>query len=130
MQLLADISGRGLSEERFHRQHGDSLLDVLLTVDDARDRLMVSLHKMLPLALALFDGPPAEADAIAQGVISGSLASLRPAWQQRVDDRFGPVSWDEVATPAPTQRTQRHGDFAPLLARMLEVLNLDRSLTW
>ena len=57
VQHLADISVRAASEERFHRRHGDALLDVLLTVDDARDRLIASLHKLLPVALTLFDGP-------------------------------------------------------------------------
>lgn len=130
VQHLADISVRAASEERFHRRHGDALLDVLLTVDDARDRLIASLHKLLPVALTLFDGPPTEADAIAEGVISGSLDGLRAPWQQRVDSRFEPVDWAAVAAPAPNQRMQRHGDFAPLLARMLEVLDLDRSVTW
>ena len=135
VQVLADISVRALSEERFHRQHADSLLDVLLTVDDARNRVMTSLHKLLPLATTLFDGPPAQAEAIAEGVISGSLEGLRPAWQQRVDNRFASdagdgVDWTTVDTPAPSQRTQRHSDFAPLLARMLEVLDLDRTVIW
>ena len=130
VQHLADISVRAASEERFHRRHGDALLDVLLTVDDARDRLIASLHKLLPVALTLFDGPPTEADAIAEGVISGSLDGLRAPWQHRVDSRFGPVDWTAVSAPASNQRTQRHGDFAPLLARMLEVLDLDRSVTW
>ncbi len=130
VQLLADISVRALSEERFHRRHGDALLDVLLSVDDARDRVMASLYEVLPLALTLFDGAPGEADAIAEGVISGSLASLLGRWQQRVDDRFGAVHWPAVAIPVPNLRLERHQDFAPLLARMLEVLDLDRTVTW
>lgn len=130
MQVLADISVRALSEERFHRRHGDALLDVLLNVDDARDRVMISLHKVLPLALTMFDGGPGEADAIVEGVVSGSLASLQGGWQQRVDDRFGAVDWAAVDAPVPNQRLERHDDFAPLLARMLEVLDLDRTVTW
>lgn len=130
VQLLADISVRALSEERFHRRHGDALLDVLLSVEDAHDRVMASLYNVLPLALTLFDGAPGEADAIAEGVVSGSLASLLGGWQQRVDDRFGAVHWPSVAIPAPNLRLERHQDFAPLLARMLEVLDLDRTVTW
>ncbi len=130
VQQLADTSVRALSEERFHRRHGDALLDVLLTVDDARERVLTSLTKLLPLALSLFDGAPGEADAIDQGVISGSLASLLAPWQTLVDARFGPIDWANVAAPAPTQRLSRHDDFAPLLARMLEVLDLDRTVTW
>lgn len=130
VQQLADISVRALSEERFHRLHADSLLDVLLTVDGARDRVLTSLHKLLPVSLSFFDGTASESDAVAEGVISGGLGGLLPHWQQRVDDRFGAITWDDVAAPAAHQRTERHGDFAPTLARMLEVLDLDRTVTW
>lgn len=127
---LADISVRALSEERFHRQHADALLDVLLQVDDATSRVMASLHRLLPQALSLFDGAPLENDAIAQGVVAGPLSSLRPAWQKRVDDRFAAIDWSGVDQRPATQRTERHSDFAPMLARMLEVLDLDRTVTW
>ena len=129
-QLLADISVRALSEERFHRQHGDALLDVLLGVDDARNRIIASLHKLLPLGLTMFDGSPLEGDAVAQGVVAAPLASLQPAWQAKVDNRFEPVDWSGVDQPATSQRTARHVDFAPTLARMLEVLDLDRTVIW
>ncbi len=130
VQALADATVRALSEERFHRRHADALLDVLLTVDDARDRVLRSLHKLLPLALTQFVGVASEADAVDQGVISGPLAALAPAWQQRVDDRFGAVAWADVPAPAHNQRIVRHDDFAPLLDRMLEVLDLDRGAAW
>ncbi len=130
VHLLADISVRALSEERFHRRHGDAMLDALLSVDDAAARLLTSLHKLLPLALAQFDGVAAEPDAIAEGVIVDTLASLIPTWQGRVEARFGPLDWAAVYPVAASQRTCRHTDFAPLLARMLEVLDLDRTATW
>lgn len=133
MSALADASVRALSEERFHRRHGDALLDVLLTVDDARTRVMASLTKLLPYALAQFDGVASEPDAISQGVISGSLASLTAPWQARVDERFGAIDWNSISVDGGaqrTRRTQRHRDFAPILARMLEVFDLDRSVTW
>ncbi len=130
VQVLADIAVRALSEERFHRRHGDAMLDALLSVDDAASRLLTSLHKLLPFALAQFDGVAAEADAIAEGVIADTLASLIPAWQSRVDARFGPVDWTAVHADTASQRTSRHADFAPLLARMLEVLDLDRTAAW
>jgi len=130
IQALADISERALSEERFHRQHGDALLDVLLTVTDAQERLLGSLSRLLPSALTMFDGVAEEAQAISEGVVQNSLASLGPEWQARVDARFGAVDWQGVTARDVAQRTERHADFAPLLARMLEVLDLDRSVTW
>jgi len=130
IQELADISVRALSEERFHRQHADALLDVLLESTDARARLDTSLAALLPLSLSMFDGCAGETECVDQGVVSGSLASLLDPWKQRVDNRFGAVDWASVTAPQSSQRTTRHADFAQLLSRMLEVLDLDRSVTW
>lgn len=127
---LAEVAERALSEERFHRRHADALLDVLLTVDDARDRVLASLGRLLPIALGLFDGVASEAEAVDAGVISGSFADLAPEWRRRVDARFGYVDWSSCAVPPTTARTERHPDFAPLLDRMREVLDLDRSAVW
>lgn len=127
---LAATAVRALSEERFHRRHGDALLDALLTVDESRDRLAASLTKLLPAALTLFDGVASEAEAVDTGVVSAPLADLLAPWQSLVDQRFGPVDWAGVTAPPLSQRTARHADFAPLLARMLEVLDLDRTVAW
>lgn len=130
---LASAADRALSEERFHRRHADALLDVLLESPDARHRITGSLDRLLPLGLAMFDGVAAEAAAVAEGVVTAPLSSLLPEWKTRVDARFGPVDWGAVApvaAPAPHGRTERHPDFAPMLARMLEVLDLDRSAVW
>jgi len=127
---LAQVSERALSEERFHRQHADALLDVLLVADGARERLLGSVHRVLPTALTMFDGVVEEPQAISEGVVLGPLAGLRPEWQARVSTRFGAIDWDSVASPTPTQRTARHADFAPLLSRMLEVFDLDRTAAW
>jgi len=130
LQELADISVRALSEERFHRQHADSLLDALLGIDDASSRLLESLNKLLPLALTMFDGVAGEAEAVAQGAISAPVSSLLPTWQGLVDARFGPIDWTAIAAPAASHRTHRHSDFDALLARMLEVFDLDRTAVW
>ena len=127
---LADIAVRALSEERFHRMHADALLDALLEVDDARERIDASLAKLLPLGIAQFDGVAGEADAVSSGAISAPLADVLPAWKARVDERFGAVDWPAVPAEPAHQRTQRHPDFAPLISRMLEVWDLDRTVTW
>ena len=128
--LLSDIAERALSEERFHRRHADALLDTLLTVDDARVRLDASLQKLLPLALTLFDPVAGEPIAISEGIVTDSITTLLGAWKTRVDERFAPQQWADVTQPDHHGRTQRHDDFAPLLARMLEVFDLDRTAVW
>lgn len=127
---LSNIAVRALSEERFHRQHADALLDVLLLNNDAHTRLHASLHRLLPLGLSMFDGVALEPDAVTQGIVSAPLASLLPQWQLLVNERFGAVEWATVESHHASQRTERHGDFAPMLARMLEVLDLDRNAVW
>ena len=130
VQALADLAVRAESEERFHRRHADALLDALLTVDDAAGRLQAALGRLLPMALAMFDGVAGEADAIAEGVISGPFAGCADAWKQRVDDRFGAQDWASVDAEPSANRTTRHADFAPMLDRIREVLDLDRSAVW
>ena len=127
---LNEISARALSEERFHRRHADALLDVLLNVDAAAERVLASVHALTPLALTLFDPVAGEAQAISDGVVSRSIADLEAPWRQRVDARFGTVDWTKVVRIPHSARTERHRDFAPLRSRMLEVLDLDRSASW
>lgn len=130
IQALADLAVRAESEERFHRRHADALLDALLTVDDAAARIRAALDRLLPMALAMFEGVPGEVDAVAEGVLSASFESCRDAWKQRVDDRFGARDWSTVATTDANHRSTRHADFAALLDRIREVLDLDRSAVW
>ena len=130
IQALADMAVRAESEERFHRRHGDALLDALLTVDDAAGRIQTALAGLLPVALAMFDGVPSEADAVSEGVISAPFASCLDAWKQAVDGRFGAQDWQAVSAVSSANRTSRHEDFAPLLSRIREVLDLDRSAAW
>ena len=126
---LAAIADRALSEERFHRRHADALVTALLATDEARGRLHESLAKLAGLARTLFDPVEGEHQAIADGVVTQSIANLEAEWMQRVHDRFGPVDWD--AHPAVhSARTTRHGDFDALLTRMREVLDLDRAAIW
>ena len=130
IQALADLAVRAESEERFHRRHADALLDALLTIDDAQERLHQSLERLLPMAVAMFDGVGLEADAVAEGVISAPFASCLEPWKQLVDDRFGPRDWQSIDRSETSNRTTRHADFAALLDRIREVLDLDRSAAW
>ena len=128
---LADLSVRAGSEERFHRRHANALLDALLQVDDARDRLEKALDVVLPMAVGLFDVVAGEAQAITEGVISGSFADQRPEWQRRIDSRFAGLDWTDTSVKASQlQRTIRHDDFGPVLARIREVFDLDRKAVW
>ena len=128
---LADLSVRAGSEERFHRRHAEALLDALLLVDDARDRLTEALDVLLPMAVGLFDVVAGEPQAIAEGVISGSFADQLPEWQRRIESKFAGLDWTDTSVSASQlHRTIRHDHFAPMLARIREVFDLDREAVW
>ena len=129
IDALAQLAVRAESEESFHRRHADALLDALLTVGDARDRLLTSLARLLPDALAMFAGAPLEAAAVDEGIVRSPFIACRDSWMTMVDDRFGSQDWDAIV-PTASDRTARHADFDALLDRIREVLDLDRDAIW
>lgn len=130
VQALADVAVRALSEERFHRRHADAMLNALLDVDDARSRLTRAAEDILPYALGLFDVVAGEADAIAEGVVTGSFADQLPAWRRDVEARFPGLDWSQSVATEQQSRTARHDNFAPMLSRIREVFELDRQAIW
>ena len=130
LRALADASVLARREETFHRRHADSLLDALLTDNDARDRLVAARDRLVGLALGMFERTAAEQDAVAAGVASAPLASRIDAWKAAVDNRFGPTDWDAARAPAQNGRRARSADFAALHSRVREVFDLDHTATW
>lgn len=130
LPAVADAAVRGLAEERFHRRHADSILDVLLADPDAEGKLLAARDTLLPLALAMFEPVAGEAEAVEAGVAHHRFADHITTWQDRVDERFGAVDWSAVTAPDQSARTERSPDFAPLIARIREVFDIDREAVW
>ena len=130
LRALADASVLAGREEAFHRRHADSMLDALLTDDDARTRLGAARDRLAGLALGMFDATAGEAEAVASGVVSAPMASRLDEWKTAVDERFGPTDWSAFEAPDQAQRTLRSADFAALHTRMREVFDLDRAAAW
>ena len=136
--LVADSSLDGLAaasvlarrEESFHLRHADSLLEALLTDDDARSRLIAARDRMAGLGLGLFEGSLGEAEAVATGVASAPLSSRLEAWKATIDERFGPTGWEAAVAPGQDGRRTRSDDFTPLHSRMREVFDLDHAASW
>lgn len=126
---LAERAHRALREEAFHRKHADAMLDALAGTSTAWDRILASLHRLLPAAVGLFESPDGEADLVAARVVGADVAAMEATWRHMVDDRFGPIGWAEV-TPTPSRRDQRSDAFHTMYARMREVILLDPSATW
>ncbi len=125
---LADAAVRAEREEVYHRRHGDGLLDNLLDDPEAGPRLRSALQLWAPLSLGFFDPVAGEAEALADGVITGSLADLRAPWTALVTDRFGPLDWGTA--PDQDARRVRSSWFDPLMTRMREVIDLDPHAVW
>ncbi|MEE9414887.1 MAG: 1,2-phenylacetyl-CoA epoxidase subunit PaaC [Acidimicrobiales bacterium] len=127
---LSEIAQRALAEERFHRMHADGLLDALLEVDDARSRIRAALDSMLPLALTMFETLASEKAAAAAGAALSTLAEQQQVWQAAVDQRFDDVEWSAISATPESTRAARSDDFAPLMSRMREVIDLDPLAIW
>lgn len=130
LQALADVSVSARRDEAFHRRHADSLLDALLTDDEARARLTAARDRLAGRALGLFEATAGEAEAVQAGVAGAPLSTHLDEWKAAVDARFGPTDWEGALAPAQAARTQRSADFAALHSRMREVFDLDHAAAW
>jgi ring-1,2-phenylacetyl-CoA epoxidase subunit PaaC len=126
---LAGIAARAEREEEYHRRHARVLLE-RLRASGARDRLDAAIMRMLPLADALFEPVQGEDEALADGVTTTASEQLRRRWRADVEPTIGPVDWDGMSHPDQDRRRRRTHSFAPLLARLTEVMRLDPSAHW
>lgn len=136
-QELRDIAARVEREEVFHRMHADSILDVLLTDPAAQERLLLAVERLAPLVQGLFEPVSGEADAIAEGVVSGPFADQWPTFVQLVNERGQTLSltkrdeWGQTPSLAGQDaRRSRSDDWQPLMTRMREVIDLDHNAIW
>jgi ring-1,2-phenylacetyl-CoA epoxidase subunit PaaC len=115
-------------EEVYHRLHANALLDALLSDDLASQHIGAAAQKIAPLCLGLFDPVSGEAAAIEAAVATGAFGGQLEAFKTAAGARFGDIDWGT----APNQggRTVRSASFAPLLARMREVIDFDPQAIW
>lgn len=127
---LAEIAVRVEREERFHRRHADALLDVLLASPDARPVLLAAFDSLRPFIANLLAPVVGEAEAIAQGVASASIATIAPLLEQRVADRFEQTVSIAADLQAGPGRDVRSDHFQALMDRMREVIDYDPQAVW
>ena len=125
---LAELAVRVEAEESYHRLHANSLLELLLADDVARAHISAAVAVMAPLSLGLFEPVAGEAAAVDAGVASGAMADTVGEYRAQAESLFGDINWGTA--PDQALRTVRSDDFAPLLARMREVLDFDPQATW
>ncbi len=126
---LANVTVRAQREESYHRRHAQALMDSLIATA-ARSELEQALETVLVQLPSLL-APVANEDVlVAEGIIESPLATKH---RDVLDQVVATFDTDRIVSEAPIPtdgRTTRSENFAPLMARMREVLDLDPSAVW
>ena len=123
---LASAAVRAQREETYHRRHAQALMDSLIATP-ARAELEAGLVVVLPKLPSLFVAVANEDVLISNGVVSEPLASRTTLIVEQISAMFPGSDLDEVPSHG---RVVRSDDFAPLMLRMREVLDLDPAAVW
>ncbi len=120
-------------EESFHRQHADQLMRRLLTSGEARPIVIAALHRLLPIAVGIFDPVASERGAIDEGVVASSSADLAMSWRTTISQQLETlgvtIDWP-VGTDEQRHRTVRDPGFAAFHDELREVISLDPGAVW
>jgi ring-1,2-phenylacetyl-CoA epoxidase subunit PaaC len=141
---LSAIALRSEREEVFHRAHAESFMSRIASSGNASSIALISdsIQRLLPLGDGLWDPPEAEADAIAEGLVTKSSASMAGKWKQDIAQDIQqwnlPISQemhlylDEAAPPASSfgDRLQRSEGFDQFLTSLQAVISLDPEAEW
>jgi ring-1,2-phenylacetyl-CoA epoxidase subunit PaaC len=83
---LADLVGKLVREERYHRMHATLWLDRLAHGgDDARSRLLAALTTLGPDAATVFAPLPEEAALVDAGILAAPMAELERRWRAAIE---------------------------------------------
>jgi ring-1,2-phenylacetyl-CoA epoxidase subunit PaaC len=130
---LADLVGKLIREERYHRMHAGAWLDRLARDGgEARTRLLVALRELQHDAATLFT-PLADETALVEG---GILAAPMPQLEERWRSEIGPVfAALDLPMPPPAAQPERarldHGrDFRWLWSEFTSVRRSEPGVTW
>jgi ring-1,2-phenylacetyl-CoA epoxidase subunit PaaC len=130
---LADLVGKLMREERYHRMHIGAWLDRLARNDgEARSRLLVALRELAPDAATVFTPLSDEPTLIEAGVLAAPMVELERRWR----DTIAPVmSSLDLPMPPPATQPARgrldHGDaFRWLWGEFNAVRRTEPGVTW
>jgi ring-1,2-phenylacetyl-CoA epoxidase subunit PaaC len=119
---LAEAAAQALREEKFHLQHTALWVERLaLGTPESTRRMQDALNQLWAYALGLFDPLPAEADAVAAGLLP-DVAALQTRWLGLVRGHLEgvglsiPSASELSASPLPYSRSQHTEHLAPLLS--------------
>lgn len=130
---LADLVGKLVREERYHRMHATVWLDRLARGGDpSRSRLTVALAALGPDAATVFAPLPDESSLVDAGILRDPMAALEPHWRATIESTLGAL---DLPMPPPARDLDRgrldHGDaFRRLWNEFNVVRRAEPGVTW
>jgi len=130
---LADLVGKLVREERYHRMHASVWLDRLANSgDESRSRLLAALTRLGPDAATVFSPLPDEAALIEHSILSAPMSALEIRWREAITPAFTTLG---LPMPPPAHDLARgrfdHGEaFTWLWREFNTVRAAEPGVTW
>ena len=130
---LAELVGKLIREERYHRMHAGAWLDRLArSKGEPRDRLLAALAELAPDAATVFTPLDGEAALLETGILGAPMADLETRWRASIAPTFADL---ELPMPPPARDSDRgrldHGEaFRWLWGEFTSVRRADPGATW
>jgi ring-1,2-phenylacetyl-CoA epoxidase subunit PaaC len=130
---LAELVGKLVREERYHRMHAAAWLDRLARGgDESRTRLLAALTTLGPDAGTVFSPLPDERALLDAGILAEPMATLEARWRATIGPTFGAL---DLPMPPLTRDRERgrldHGEsFRWLWTEFNTVRRSEPGVTW
>ena len=130
---LAELVGKLVREERYHRMHAGTWLERLARNEgEPRDRLLAALAELGPDAATVFTPLPGEPALVEAGVLDAPMAELETRWRASIAPVFADFA---LPMPPPARDPARgrldHGEaFEWLWGEFTSVRRADPGATW
>ena len=130
---LAELVGKLIREERYHRMHAGAWLDRLARSDgEPRDRLLAALAELGSDAATVFTPLDGEGALVEAGILDAPMAELETTWRASIAPSFAALD-----LPMPPRATDPargrldHGEaFRRLWGEFTSVRRADPGATW
>jgi ring-1,2-phenylacetyl-CoA epoxidase subunit PaaC len=130
---LAELVGKLIREERYHRMHADAWLDRLAHGGgESRERLLAALAALGPDAATVFAPLDGEAALVGAGILDAPMSVLEARWRAAIEPTLRAL---DLPVPPPTRDPARarldHGEpFRWLWGEFTAVRAADPGATW
>ncbi len=130
---LAELVGKIVREERYHRMHIEAWLERLARTDgEPRDRLLAAFATIGPDAATVFTPLPDEPALVGDGVLAAPMAELERRWRAAIEPTLSRL---RLPVPPPIRdpangRTDHGEPFRWLWSEFTSVRRGDIGATW